>query len=296
MTLKSTLLTLLVIIIWGSNFAVVKSAVSEVPPLGFLSLRFFLTALVFAPFVDWKIFKSEWKGLMLIGILMGVLHQGTMFTGLMYSEAGIMSILLQIQVIIVTLLGWFFLKEQIGWRTWLGIAMGMCGILVLIVPNLQGEAHALAYILGVLSAFFLALAYFKMKTFETIRAPNFIFGINATIVPVIFLSSMLIEGPEWIPSLPDINWHIFAPALAFQVFALSLSHALWQRLLVTNPVSQIVPWCLLVPVFGVLSGIILLGEALTPSIVLGGLITVSGVGIVTFRRLKKVKTPLAPLE
>lgn len=287
MTLKASLLTLLVIAIWGSNFAVVKTAVTMVPPLGFISLRFLITSLIFAAFVDWKSFRHEWKGLFVVGFLMGVLHQGTMFTGLKFSEAGIMSILLQIQVIIVTLIGWLCYKEQIGWRTWAGITLGFLGIIILIVPNLEGGSTTFAYILGILSALFLAMAYFKMKQFETIRVPNFIFGINAMIVPIVFLGSVTIEGTDWIPQLPHIDWTIFGPALAFQVIALSLSHALWQKLLVSNPVSQVVPWCLLVPIFGVASGIILLGEQLTLSIFIGGLITVSGVGIVTFRRLKK---------
>lgn len=287
MNLKTVLLTLLVIFIWGSNFAVVKSAVTHVPPLAFISLRFFLTALVFAPLVNWQAFKNEWKGLFVVGFLMGVLHQGTMFTGLLYGEAGIMSILLQVQVIIAALIGWLFYKETIGWRSWAGIVLGFTGILILLVPNLEGGSNAFAYFLGILSALFLAIAYFKMKVFENITVPNFIFGLNALIAPIVFICSILIEGPEWIPSLPAVDWIHFGPALAFQVIALSLSHALWQRLLVRNSVNQIVPWCLLVPVFGVLSGVIFLGEILTLSIVIGGLITVSGVGIVTFRRIQK---------
>jgi O-acetylserine/cysteine efflux transporter len=292
MNLKSILLALLVILIWGTNFAVVKGAVAEIPPLAFLTLRFFLTSIVASFFVDWKNFKQEWKGLFVVGFLMGILHQGTMFTGLLFAEAGVMSILLQIQVIIVTLMGYFFFKEKIGWRSWIGISLGFLGVLVLIIPTLKGggDSSIYAYILGIFSAFSLALAYFKMKKFETINVANFIFGINATIVPAIFLTSIVIEGSEWIPNLPTLNWSIIGPALAFQVIALSLSHAIWQRLLVKNPVSLVVPWCLLVPVIGVIAGIILLDEILTPSIIIGGVLTISGVGIVTFRRIKQGKT------
>ncbi len=287
MSLKSILLVLLVIVIWGSNFAVVKGAITHLPPFAFLSLRFFLTGLVFAPFVDWSLFKVEWKGLFVVGFLMGFLHQGTMFTGLIYGEAGIMSILLQLQVIIVALIGWLFYKETIGWKTWLGIITGFCGVLTLLIPNLDGGSSSFSYFLGIMSAVSLAFAYFKMKAFKTITVPNFIFGINVTILPVIFICSLAVEGSEWILTLPDINWVNFGPALAFQVIIISLSHALWQRLLVTNSVSQVVPWCLLVPVFGVISGVVLLGEELTASIILGGLITISGVGIITFRQLQK---------
>lgn len=289
MNFKSSLLALIVIIIWGSNFAVVKGAVAEIPPLAFLTLRFFFTGLACAIFVDWNAYKSEWKGLFIIGLLMGVLHQGTMFTGLQYAEAGVMSILLQTQVIIVTLMGWFFLKERIGWWTCAGIGLGFIGLLVLIVPNLQEGASIYAYTLGILSALFLAMAYFQMKKFATIRPANFIFGINITVVPLLFLSSLMFEDLNWASDLPLLNWKIVAPALAFQVLALSFSHALWQRLLVNNPVSQIVPWCLLVPVFGVISGVILLDEEITTSVILGGVLTVSGIAIITFRQLKKQK-------
>jgi O-acetylserine/cysteine efflux transporter len=53
-----------------------------------------------------------------------------------------------------------------------------------------------------------------------------------------------------------------------------------------NRVNQTMPFILLVPVFGVLSGILFLDETLTATLVTGGLLTVAGVGIIVLRRPK----------
>jgi O-acetylserine/cysteine efflux transporter len=50
------------------------------------------------------------------------------------------------------------------------------------------------------------------------------------------------------------------------------------------PVNQVMPFTLLVPVFGVLSGVLVLGDRLTGLMMVGGLLTLLGVTIVVLRR------------
>lgn len=288
MNLKSSLVALLVIAIWGSNFTVIKSALTEIPPLAFLTLRFWITGLLFLPFVKWPDTKTIQK-LFSVGFLIGILHQGFMFAGLTMVGAGTMSILLQSQIVIVTLIGWLFLKEAIGWRTWTGIAMGISGVAIL-MGGADLNGHLTGYIFGILSALFIALAYIQMRTLKVSPA-TFIVFINLTVAPIMLGMSFFFEGHNWVWTLPQVNWMVLGPALAFQVLALSTSHMLWQRLLASHPVSQVVPWCLLIPVFGVAGGVLALGEPLTASILIGGLMTVLGVGIVTFRKIQKGAPP-----
>lgn len=287
MSLKTIAATLLVIIIWGSNFSVIKGAVSEIPPLVFLAMRFTVAALCFLPFVEWKTFWPNLKNFFIIGLFLGILHQGTLFAGLSMTEAGLMSILLQSQVIMSTLIGWFFFKEIIKWRTWTGIALGFVGIAVLILPNLNGSSAVLSYVLGLASALSIALAYLRMKSLSKVHPVNFIVGINITVLPIVWLMAFTMESNEWMSSINSLQWNIILPALAFQVIALSFSHMMWQRLLSNNPISQIVPWCLLIPVVGVACGTLFLGETITTGILVGGGLTIFGVGIITFRSIKK---------
>ena len=82
-----------------------------------------------------------------IGVLMGLLHQGFLYAGLVSVPAGMMSILLQSQVIIVTLIGWLFLKETIGWRTWAGIGL-VYAVLCFLSAGLIYQDHGLGFCTG----------------------------------------------------------------------------------------------------------------------------------------------------
>ena len=57
--------------------------------------------------------------------------------------------------------------------------------------------------------------------------------------------------------------------------------------MVEHPLSQLVPLTLTIPLFAVLIAMVTLGETLTPAIIIGGMLTISGVSLVTFRAIKK---------
>ncbi|MEM6780579.1 MAG: EamA family transporter [Pseudomonadota bacterium] len=282
---KASLLALLVSFLWGANFIVIKLGVAELPPLALLSVRFILTGLIFVPFIKWPGLK---KAAMIasIGLLMGLLHQGFLYVGLQMMPAGLMSIILQSNIVLATLIGWFVFKEHIGWRTWTGIALGLVGIGILVGgPELYGPW--IGYIYGLLSALFIALTYVMMKKIDHVHAPTYIGLMSLPIAPFIALSSFMFEGTEWLTQTDQINWAILAPVIFYQVVIIAFSHILWQRLMVQNPMSQVIPWTLLIPVFGVIIGMLVFGEALTVPILLGGGLTIAGVAIITFRKIKK---------
>lgn len=282
---KAILLTLLVIIIWGSNFIFIKIGVNELQPLALLSLRFLLAGLIFIPFMKWPGLKKALT-ISSVGLLMGLLHQGFLYAGLTYVPAGMMSILLQSQVILVTLIGWIFLKEKIGWRTWLGIALGIIGIVILVGgDDLTGSITGIIY--GLLSAFFIAVTYIVMKKLDNVNPFTYIALIHLPVAPIIFVFSVILEGTEWITNPNEFNWHVIAIVIIYQSIVLSFSHIIWQKLLVKYPVSEIVPWTLLLPLFAVAIAAPILGEPITISIILGGILTILGVGIITFRKIQK---------
>ncbi|MBN8520854.1 MAG: EamA family transporter [Alphaproteobacteria bacterium] len=285
MNLKSSLIALWVVIIWGSNFPVIKLGIEELSPFAFLTLRFFITGLIFLPFMKWPGWLVV-RDLFIIGFLIGILHQGLMFYGLQFTGAGTMSILLQSQVIIATLIGWLFFKEQIGWRTTIGILLGFSGIVVL-MGGFHASTEIKGYALGILSALFIALAYIRMRRLRDMHSPTFIALINITVAPIMLIMSLAYDCGSWIETLPQADLSVLAGTLAYQVFAISLGHMLWQKLLEKHPVSQVIPWCLLIPVFGVMGGILMLDETFTWNILVGGMMTLAGVGIVMVRRIQK---------
>jgi O-acetylserine/cysteine efflux transporter len=162
-----------------------------------------------------------------------------------------MSILLQINVILVTLIGWVFFKESIGWRTWTGILIGIIGVIILIgIPD--ANVQPIGYIYGLISALFLALNYIGMKKIGNVHPITYIVFLSLPTAPILMLSSVLIEGTDWIAQASTLNWPIISAVVLYQAVILSISHILWQKLMVKYPLSQLVPLTLMIPLFAVL--------------------------------------------
>lgn len=285
MDFKSILLVLIVVLIWASNFIVIKIGVTELEPLIVLGLRFFCAGLIFLPFMKWPGWKQA-RMIMLVGLLMGPLHQGLLYYALETMPAGLMSIILQSNVLMTTFIGWIFLKEKIGWRTWTGIAMGLIGIFILLRgSDLQGNISG--FIMAFASAFFIAVTYIAMKKVDTVHAPTYIVLMSLPISPLIFISSFILNGTQWTQNMSTIHWGTIAGVVAYQAIILSLSHMIWQRLLTVHPVSLLTPWTLLIPALAMGMAVIFFGESVTIPILIGGGLTILGVAITTFRRLKR---------
>lgn len=286
MPIFATLSALAVVIAWGINFVVIKLGVHEIPPLALLAARFFIAGLVFLPFMKWPGLKQA-AMIAGVGFGMGVLHQGTLFIGLEIMPASLMSLLLQTQIIMATVIGWLFLKEKIGWRTWAGIGIGLIGVVILLgKPTLN--APFIGYVYGLLSAFFIALTYVQMKRVSNVHGPTYIALLSLPIAPLIAVMSLFTEGTSWITERADnINWIILGGSLFYQAIVISISHIYWQRLMRDYPLSQVLPWTLLIPVFGIAAAIPVFGETLTWPIIIGGGLTLAGITIITFRKIKK---------
>ena len=287
MNFKSTLLALLVILVWGSNFVVIKIGVSELEPLIVLGLRFFCAGLIFLPFMKWPGWKQA-RMIMLVGLLMGPLHQGLLYVALETMPAGLISIIMKSNVLMVTLMGWLFLKEKIGWRTWTGIFVGLVGVFVL-VSGEDMTANPIGLIYTFASAFFIALTYIAMKKVDTVHAPTYIVLMSLPVSPLIFLTSWAVNGTTWVETAPSLNWDIIMSVVLYQAIILSISHMIWQRLMAQHPVSKVIPWTLLIPAVAVATAVIFLGEEITTPIIIGGSLTILGVAITTFRRLKRAE-------
>ena len=101
-----------VALVWGVNFAVAKAGVTMMPPIAFVSLRFFAVAIVLLPFLRWP--PPRWKDLLLLSVVLGVVHFSLMFSGLVGLDISTASIAIQLQVPFAALLAALFLRRQAG--------------------------------------------------------------------------------------------------------------------------------------------------------------------------------------
>lgn len=294
MTSKDIALALLVIVIWAGNIIAIKYSVMELPPMTAISFRFGLTALAFLPFLRWPGLDMM-KRLFVIALLMGFLHQGLLFQGMEQLSAGLTAIFLQAQVIFATILGVLFFSEKIGWRSIGGLIMGIAGICVIYGDSTAGFS-ALGFWLLMGSTLALAYAYMMMKKLPPVKPATFLCVMNGLAFPFVLASAAFMDMAEW-DHIPHADWQLLTIVFIYQIFAVGLSHIIWQKLLTRNDMGVITPFTLLLPVFGVGMAILFLGEAVSARMIIGGSIAMLGVGIIVLRRARKNKSlPRSPVN
>jgi O-acetylserine/cysteine efflux transporter len=100
------------------------------------------------------------------------------------------------------------------------------------------------------------------------------------------IAGLFLESNQ-IEQLQDANWTKLGLILAYQVLFLNLAFILWQRILSRNSMTNVTPYLLLYPLFGVIFGIILLDEPLTSQLITGGALVIAGAGLMTLRFKQK---------
>jgi O-acetylserine/cysteine efflux transporter len=275
-----SLFFVLVMLIWGVNFVVTKVALYEVPPLLLVTLRFGAVTLLVAPFV--RIPWEKVRQLLPLSITLGSLHFSLMFIGLTRLDAATAALTVQIQVPVAALLAAIFLGDRLGWRRLVGMAIAFAGVAIIAgEPRLAG--NYLPLLLVIAASCLWATANIQIKFLGEIDALTLNAALALFATPQLALASLLLEDGQW-SALTAASWRLYA-SVAYQALAVTvMGYGLWYHLLRRYKVNQVMPFTLLVPLFGVLSGVTFLDERLTVAIMLGGALTVLGVAIITVRR------------
>lgn len=273
---------LMVMILWGINFAVAKIALAQLPPITLMTLRWALVALLLAPFV--KLPHGKWREVFIVSFTLGLLHFSMMFTGLQVIDAATAAIAIQLQVPFAALLAAIYFKDKLGWRQALGMAIAFIGVAIIAgEPRLEGQYVALALVVG--SACIWSVANIQIKKMGNIDGMTLNAWIGVFATPQLALASYFLEDGQ-IPAIMNADWRVLLAVIYQSVLVVVVAYGAWYWLLRQYSVNQVMPFMLLVPVFGVISGVVFLGESLTWALIFGGVLTIFGVGIITLRRPK----------
>jgi O-acetylserine/cysteine efflux transporter len=284
MTPKDLMQALCVVLIWGFNFAAIKAAVTEVPPLTLTILRFAITALLLLPF-----FRLSWtqiKQVIPVAMVLGVGHFGLFFVGFQGADAATVALLLQLGVPFSSILAALFFADKLGIKRISGMALAFVGASLLAGEPQGGTLISVVSV--VVSAFCWAWANILIKKLDNIPPLAVMGWVAICAIPVLVPMSYFWETNqiEEVVTAPLYTWAL----LSYTVLASSLlAYHLWYSLLGRLDVNQIVPFTLLAPLIGVGASVVLLGEAFTIYKMIGGAFTMIGVTIIQVRTAKKAK-------
>jgi O-acetylserine/cysteine efflux transporter len=271
---------LLIQVLWGFHWAILKFGLREFPTLLLMGMRFAIVAALLCPF--FRIKRDKLLPVIGLSVTFGTLNFGLMYAGVAHLDASTAAIVGQAQVPFAAILAAYFHGDRFGWRRLLGLVLSFIGIILIVgEPRVGDNFIWVACILG--SALAAAFGNIQIKALGPINSFTLSGWIAFFTAPQMLLASFLMEQGQW-DAITKSTWHGWS-SLAYTVFVVSIgTYCLWYPLVRRYPVNQVMPFTLLVPVFGVVSGIFLLGETLNLQTLLGSAATIGGVAIIVLRR------------
>ncbi len=265
---------LLITLIWGWTFVVMKDSIAQVPVFSFLAVRFSLALLTLAPFV-WRSLSTLTRSQVRGGIVTGLfLFAGYAFQtlGLQYTTVAKSGFITGLYVVLVPVLSTLLLRRAPTRAAVLGLGVATIGLARLSLgPDLSVSLGDFLTFLGALAyaGHVTSVARFGAKTdalaFSSIQI--------STVLAGSVVASFFVEGGI---VLQAFNTQIYLAALATGVLATALVLVLQttaQRF--TTPTQTAVIFTM-ESVFAVMFGCLLAGDQLAPSALLGGSLIIAG--------------------
>ena len=263
----------LIVFIWGTNFVAMKYALEELTPFQLGAWRFVFSLVPFIFF--FKPPKIAWRWLMLNGILQGVGQFGFLFVALHIGlSAALASMLLQTQVFFTALFSYLILSEKPSKSFLIGLVFAAVGLICFglnyIFPNSPKDLQV--PLLGILLCLCGAMMWGGSnitirkihQQYNRFDAVNFIVWSSFfPIIPFIALNWLFFPEKD-ISSWFGQHASTWIAIMYLAIFSYLVAYALWTRLIQTYSANRISPFSLGVPMIGLVSGMIILGESISP--------------------------------
>jgi drug/metabolite transporter (DMT)-like permease len=273
---------------WATGFVVARLSAPHVEPLTFLSIRFPLAGLIFATIAAVR--RAPWPSPVMAlhaaiaGALLHGFYLGPVYWAVAHGmPAGVSALIVGLQPLITAFFASWMLKEDLGPQHWLGLAVGIAGIAMVLAPKLDPSALTgitpLTTAVTVAGAMAIALGTVYQKRFAAgldVAAAGVWQYAGASLV--VTLGAALTEHFRFDNSFPA--WF----ALAWSVLVLSLGAITLLMVLIRHgEVSRVSGLVFLVPAVSAAMSFALFGERLTPVQIAGMAVCAAAVMIVTRR-------------
>ncbi|MEV7432924.1 EamA family transporter [Streptomyces griseoviridis] len=271
-------LAVLVTAVWGVNFTVIEVGLGHFPPLLFSALRFLVAALPAVFLVGRP--KVAWKWIVSVGLALGVAKFGLLFVGMSAGmPAGLSSLVLQIQAVFTAVVAFAVLGERPSRVRLLGMLVALAGIGTAAVE--EGAAGPLgAFALVVAAAACWGVSNVLTRRAAPPDALNFMVWVSTVPILPLLALSLLVEGPSRDrEALAALDWQGAGTVVYVAWVTTVFGFGAWGWLLRRHPASTVAPFSLLVPVFGMSSAALFLGEGVTPARWCAAALLVGGVAL-----------------
>lgn len=252
-------------LIWGINWPIMKIGVTDYPPLAFRMLSMWLGVPVLALVLllrkmPFRVPRAHWRELFWLALTNMFIWHGLIIIAVKSLTSGRAAILGYTMPIFSAMLGAFIFGHRLSPRAWGGVAAAALGVLLLLwheFSTLAGRPLGVAYALVAAAVWALGTNLLRRTTL-TLPTLTISFWMTVMTCVVMTVLSLLLELPQWrAPGAATWGAILFNAVLVF-----GFAHVMWFILARNLPPIASTLSVMLIPVLGVFSGALWLGETL----------------------------------
>lgn len=278
-------------LIWGTTWIFIKIGLEEgLPPLTFAAARFVLALIILAFIIFFQkiplpVNKRQWKLLALTGVMQFSINYSLVFWSEQYISSGLAAVLQAMITVFGLVLAWIHLpNERITGIKIAAVLLGICGVAVIFIEQLQintvmAFAGCIAIVVGAYAA---AHGSILVKAYGgNLHPATLVFGqMICGILPII-IYALTVEGN---PLKLNWTWKAVISVFYLTIFGTIAAFWLYYWLLSKIESTKAMMISLVTPLIAVIIGAYSLGEKLPLQTFLGGLLILSSIGLVAFKR------------
>lgn len=295
--IRNLLLLLVLSAAWGPSFLFIKLAVDYVPPIAISAIRMGIASLVLYIILKLRGVKlPEIKPLLVHFTVAALLQAAIPFTLFDIAErtadSAFAAIFRGVTPLFTMILAHYLIPgDRLTKTKIVGGILGFIGLFFLIMPSLfNANANAMAVILMIIAASCFSVAFIYTKKFIKVSdySPLTISTIQLFISFVVLTLISLIFETQ--PQISTIPWEAIFALCSLGIFGTGMAFVIYYKLISTANVSYIAMVNYIVPVFGVILGVLFLNEQLNWNSYVGGMLILVGVmtsnGVLNFKKLR----------
>lgn len=284
------LLLLLMIVIWGSNFSLVKVALRDFPEIPFNVTRLTVASAVFLAAIRWTrdpaqpraaITRRDWIQLFFLGLVGTFLYQLCFVAGVRRTSVGNGSLIVGTSPIVIALMSAVAGHERIRPLRWAGVVMALLGLYFVVGHGVEFSAQTLR---GDLLMFggVLCWATYSVASQPILKRHSalIVIGLTFSIGAATYVITMLpiLVNVSW-GSVSGYSWFLM---VASALLALNLSYWIWYTGLKRLGGSRTSVYSYLTPIVAIVVAAIWLGEPISGNQVAGAAAIFAGLLVTRF--------------
>ncbi|HAS72863.1 MAG TPA: multidrug transporter [Clostridiales bacterium UBA8960] len=289
MQTKNVLLLVLLSAIWGGSFIFMRVLAPVFGAIGTANIRLFVGAvflLVIFHFTGFKIqWKRDWKFLLVIGVINSAIPFSLFSFAALHIPASISVVINSMTPMFGALFASLILKEKLTLRKTIGLLTGMTGVAIIsgskALPSTAISYFAIAACLFATCCYGLSGALIK-KYGQNIEAKAMAGGSQ------LFASMALFPFLLTTGVTSKVTPNIAMTMIAFGILCSAIAYLIYYYLIKEMGPTPALSVTFLMPVFGILWGVLLLDEALYAQMVVGALVILVGVYLIVAKKKKSL--------